>query len=502
MQGEASGQVGTAQVKQLVVSGTQEVYVGNRRSLTVALLCAALVAGACSSGSSHKSTSATSAPTGSSAPSAAPVTLTMSADSIIGGKNDAEAMWLTQQAIPVFEAAMKSKGQNITVNFQGSGLSGQDYANQLALDLKSGSGPDVFDLDGPYYGEFAEAGYLKPLDQMVSNESSWSGWAQIPKSVQAITEFNGQQYGIPGGTDGRVLYYNKQLFQKAGLPTTWQPTSWADIISTAQQLKAKDPGIEALQIDAGANMGEATTLQGFLPFLAGAGQLIYDQSTSKWQGNTPAMQAVANFYHTIYSQGLANAQLQLGANGRNQTFQLFSQGKVGIYLESTYMWESVISPKSTALYPMANRDQVVGYTLIPAQNPGSGLNHQNFVSMSGGGGETMNPHTKNPQAAWELLQFLNSRSSILQYEKMKPYISARQDVNQVALAGHPLEQFVANKVLPITAYRPSLGVYPQVSVAIQNLCQALATGTPVSSALQAYVAAVDKAVGASNVTSS
>ena len=426
----------------------------------------------------------------------------MAADSIIGGKNDAEAKWLTQEAIPAFEKQMKAQGKNVTVKFQGSGLSGQDYANQLALDLKAGSGPDVFDLDGPYYGEFAQAGYLKPLNQLVPSEATWSGWAQIPKSVQAITEFNGQQYGIPGGTDGRVLYYNKQLFQKAGLPTDWHPSSWADILSAARQLKAKDPGIEALQIDGGSNMGEATTLQGFLPILAGAGKLIYDESTSKWQGNTPAMQAAAGFYHTIYSEGLSNSELQLGANGRNQTFQLFSQGKVGIYLESTYMWESVIAPESTALYPMSNRNQDVGYTLLPAQNPGSGIKGQNFVSMSGGGGETMNPHAKNPQLAWDLLTFLNSKSSILQYEQIKPYISAREDVNAVALATHPLENFVATKVLPITAYRPSLGIYPQVSVAIQDLAQSLATGTPVSKALQAYTATLDKTVGATNVSSS
>lgn len=438
----------------------------------------------------------------SKSPPSAPITITYESNEVLGGKNAAGAEHVVDVVIPEFEKLQKAKGLNVTVKFVGSGVSGEDYANALALDLKSGGGPDVFDLDGPYYGEFAVSGYLKPLSQVVSTADSWDGWTQIPKSVQAITTFKGHRYGIPTGTDGRVLYYNKKLFGQAGLSVPWQPKNWADIISAGQQLKARIPGIEALQIDGGDSMGEATTLQGFLPLLAGAGQLIYDQSTGKWQGDTPAMRAVANFYHTIYSTGLGNSALQLGPKARDQTFQLFSQGKVGIYLESTYMWESVIAPTHTALYPMSNRNTEVGYTLIPAEAPGEGINGQSFVSMSGGGGQTINPHTKHSQTAWDFLTFMNSKAMLLMLEELKPGLSPRTDVNKVALASHPLLRFVADHVLPITAYRPSLAVYPQVSVAIQKLAQDLATGVSASKALATYTSRLAAAVGASNVTNS
>ena len=58
-----------------------------------------------------------------------------------------------------------------------------------------------------------------------SDVTSWEGWSQIPKAVQANSSFEGKTYGIPSGTDGRVLYFNKKLFAKAGLPTDWQPKS-------------------------------------------------------------------------------------------------------------------------------------------------------------------------------------------------------------------------------------------------------------------------------------
>jgi len=456
---------------------------------SVGLALLALVASAC----------------GSSAPSAAkgPITITYETNEVLGGKNAAGAEYDVNTLIPDFEKMEKAQGKNVTVKFVGSGVAGTDYADALALDLKSGGGPDVFALDGPYYGEFAESGYIKPLSKVVgASYKSWSGWAQIPKSVQTITEFDGKQYGIPTGTDGRVLYYNKQLFREADIPVPWQPTSWADIIAVGKKLKAKDPGIEPLQFDAGVAMGEATTLQGWLPMLAGAGQLIYNESTGKWQGNTPAMQAVANFYHTIYTTGLANGPLQIGTNGRDETFQLLSEGKIGVYSESTYVWESVISPASGSLYPMANRDAVIGYCLIPAETPGKGIRGQSFVSMSGGAGNTINPHTKHPKTAWAFLTFMNSKSQSLKSESSKPGLSPRQDVNAIALQDHPLLRFVADKVLPITAYRPSLTVYPQVSVAIRTLAQNLATGMPVSTALTTYTNSLDAAVGKAHVTNS
>jgi multiple sugar transport system substrate-binding protein len=444
--------------------------------------------------------------------SASPViNLTIEANATLSAKNNVEAVWETQHIIPGFEKMMKSEGVNVNVTFIGSGVSGEDYANKLALEIRSGSGPDVFDLDGPYVGEFVEAGYLKPLALLAGPQvDSWPGWAEIPHPIQETAMFNGVRYGIPGGTDGRVLFYNKALFKKAGLPVNWQPHSWADVVAAAQTLKAKIPGIEALQIDGGAPMGEATTLQGFLPILAGAGAQIYNKLTHKWQGNTVAMQTAAGFYHYIYSTGLANADLQLGPNGRNNTFQAFSQGKIGIYLESEYLYISVLAPGT--LYPMPNEAKVVGWALIPAMAPGKGIRHQDYVSYSGGGGTFINPHTKYPKIAWDLLSYMYSeQNQILLGRLGKPEIDSRNDVNKVFLTHYcggayapacALLRFISSKVLPITAVRPSLPAYPAVSAQIQQLAQNLATGQPIAKALGTYVSSIDKIVGAANVTNS
>jgi multiple sugar transport system substrate-binding protein len=460
------------------------------RLAVVALVAVvALLAAACTPGKG-----------GTTAPSGA-VTLKLQANAVNtkNGKNYAEASWIVDYVIPNFEKQMSAQGKKVTVQFSGSGAADEDYKTRLVLDLKSGGGADVVDIDGPWIGEFVQAGYLKPLDQVVGPEvNSWDGWTQIPKAIAGMTEVNGKRYGVPVGTDGRVLYFNKKLFTQAGLPADWQPKSWDDILAAARQLKSRLPGVTPLQLNAGTAMGEATTSQGFLPLLYGTGTNIIDQATGKWVGDTAGVRQVLTFYQQVYGQGLGNKNLQLRADGRDRSFQDFSKNKIAILLEGDYFWRSVINP-SGGLAPMNDRDQVVGWALIPAMRPGSGLGKQDFVSLSGGGARMINPRTQHPKEAWALLQYLNSKQALTDFVRRGARLTSRNDVNQSALTD-PLLRFIAQKVLPITATRPGSALYPQISIAAQTATENVVSGrsSPARAAAQ-FGSAVGKTVGAGNV---
>src|SRR5215475_5057023 len=167
------------------------------------------------------------------------VTLSIAANAVPGGKNAQEADWINNWVIPRFVEAEKAKGVTAKMTFQPSGVADEDFKSKIALDLRSKSGADVLGLDGIWVGEFAEAGYIKPLDDLLGSKAGdWDGWGQIPDSVQQLMMYNGKRFGIPAGTDGRVLFFNKKLFRLAGLPADWQPRSWADILAAGQKLRA------------------------------------------------------------------------------------------------------------------------------------------------------------------------------------------------------------------------------------------------------------------------
>jgi len=422
------------------------------------------------------------------------VALTITSNAISGGKNAVGADWIQNYVIPKFEEAQKAKGVTAKVTFNPNGVDDADYKTKISLDLSTGGGADLVGVDGIWLGEFADAGYIKPLDEVVGADAvkAWDGWQQINPAVQQVTTYDGQLYGVPDGTDGRILYFNKKLFAKAGLPTDWQPTSWDDILAAARKLKSLD-GVTPLQLNAGTAMTEATTMQGFLPLLRGTGASIY--TDGKWLGDSQPVRDVLDFYATVYGpEKLGDPLLQQEAKGRDKSFEEFADGKLGIMIESDYLWRSVINPK-VGTAPMADRDSAVGWAKIPAQAPGKGANGGDFVSMSGGSGQVINPKTKYPQQAWELLQFMVSAEAVKARIGSTPQVSARDDGNAEVLTSDPLLSFIAEEVLPITSYRPGLADYTLVSTALQTATGDVAGGKSPAEAAATYQKTLEGIVG-------
>lgn len=236
--------------------------------------------------------------------------------------------------------------------------------------------------------------------------------------------------------------------------------------------------------------------------LAGTGELIWEDG--QWMGDTSGLRDVLNLYKTIYvDEELGDPILQQEAAGRDNSFQMFADKQIGILLEGDYFWRSVINPEEgVGTAPMADRDTEVGYTLIPAMKSGEGVFGQDYVSMSGGAGRVLNPNSKNPDLAWELLAFMNSPEAIEAQAAGTLTISARDDVNKKLLSSDPMLTWVSENVLPITAYRPGLAEYPQVSTALQQATLDVVTGGDVESAASTYLSTLEGVVGADSVRSS
>jgi multiple sugar transport system substrate-binding protein len=445
---------------------------------------------------------ATGAATLAAAPrsSTEPVELTLLDNSIRGGTNENDAIWIEEEVIPAFEAEMEAAGTPVTVTFEGQGVSDEDYKAQLALDLGAGEGPDVFSIDGLWVGEFALAGYIAPLADVVGADyESWDGWTQINDAVQANASFDGAVYGIPHETDARVVFFNKEIFAAAGLPEDWQPATIDEVLEAARTIKETNPDVIPIQLNAGVAMGEATTMEGALPLLAAAGGQVYDAATGLWTGATPEMIQMFDTYATIYGdEGLGDTDLQLLQDGRDRSFEAFANGEIGMLIESDYFWRSVVNPEG-GIFPIDDRDTAVGWAMIPAYAAGGALGGFDGASMSGGGLWTLSPNTEHPAEAWALVTSINSAEQIEARLAGSAQVTARDDVNAEVLADDPMLSYIAEEILPITHYRPSFAEYTQVSVALQEAVESVVNGTSAEDAADGYQAAVEGIVGADAV---
>jgi multiple sugar transport system substrate-binding protein len=416
----------------------------------------------------------------------------------IGGISGDEARWVNESVIPACSAQLAEAGMPVTIEVLDSGnVSGEDQRQQLVLDMSVGEGPDITSFDGFWLPEFVDAGLLTPLNQLVGPEvDEWEGWTQIPGELQNIMGYDGNVYGIPRGTDLRAIWVNRSILEQAGLAEDWQPTSWAELLDGARAIRDNVEGVTPLNIFAGNSSGEATTLQGYLMLLLGTGEHIYDFDQQKWIVGSQGILDVLNMYATIYGdEALGDQRWQLVQNGRDLSFEAFANGTVGMLVEGDYLWRSVLVPE-TGVFPMASRNDDVGFVMMPAMEPGSGYNGQDFVTISGGTGFVINPNTDSPAAAWGFLSCMFSAEQLTALQAIQPRIRARADV---PVTGDETMSALVDQLLALTTIRPQLPEYNQVSEQARLMTERVVSGemTP-EEAMAAYATAVAGIVGEEN----
>ena len=428
-----------------------------------------------------------------SATQAAGVTLQITANAVKGGKNTQDAEWI-EAVISEFEREMKAQGQDVRVQFLPAGIQDEDYKARLALDIKGGGGPDVIAFDHFWVPEFAEAKFLMPIDNYLK---AWPEWGQYFDSMKAMGSFRGKTYLIMGGTDVRIIYYNKELFKKACIPVPWQPRDWNELLAACRIIKQKLPGVTPIQLNAGVEMGEATSMQGFYMALQATGGWIYNWNTGKWIVKSPGLLDALNLYKTIYvDEKLGDAMLQVSPKARDKSFALYQAEKIAMYVEGTWMWSSVIAPSGA--WGIPDRDTRIGWAGFPGSGkPGA----PPIASVSGGTGWVINPNTRHPDLAFQLLAKLNSAQARIDYWLKKPGIPPRKDLADAPeVKANPFISETTKRLVPYTTYRPGSPLYPEVSYQVQLMTERVVTGqmTP-EQALDAYARAVAEIAGDANV---
>lgn len=415
---------------------------------------------------------------------------------VADGVNSAMVAWIRGYVIPTFEA----KHPGVTLSLIEFGGTDEALKEQYALDLSVGAGNDIMAFDGFWVPEFVEAERLKSLE-LIGGEAAanWEGWSHIPAGLQALMSFGGERYGIAQGTDFRMLYYRKDIFEQAGIANagTWQPRSWEELLDTARAIKAALPDSVPLQINAGTAMGEATTMQGYYPMLLGTGHFLTDEN-DRWIVRSQGILDTLNLYKAIYvDEALGDARLQLLQDGRNQSFANFRDGKTAILLEGDFFYRGPTAPGQE--FEVVNRDEIMGWAKIPAQTLGAGFRGQDFTTISGGTGFVINPNTKEPALAWDILATMNSREGLMAAQEIQPRIRIRDDV---PVPNNAFLTETAAALAPLTTARPNLSVYSEVSFQAQLMTERVISGEmSAEEAMNAYAEAVTDLVGADNVVS-
>ena len=127
------------------------------------------------------------------------------------------------------------------------------YVEAFTSSVLAGSPPDVIDLSSRAISTVASQGLLQPLDDMVP----YKDVADIAPGMWAAGQFDGHQVALPSRSSAMILYYNKDVFDKAGVPYPTDDWTYEDLIQVCQDLTMDDQfgvGISADLSDPGAAM--------------------------------------------------------------------------------------------------------------------------------------------------------------------------------------------------------------------------------------------------------
>jgi multiple sugar transport system substrate-binding protein len=110
-----------------------------------------------------------------------------------------------------------------------------DYRARLGADFAAGTPADVVLINYRRYAPFAAAGLLEPLEPYLA-ESALIEESDFYQQALSPFEWNGTLMCIPQNLSSLVVYYNKQLFDEAGLPYPSDTWTWDEFLETAKTL--------------------------------------------------------------------------------------------------------------------------------------------------------------------------------------------------------------------------------------------------------------------------
>lgn len=172
---------------------------------------AGLIAGCSSTSSDDPSAGATTGDT------AKPVTVTYTNFISNGGNED---------NLDTIVKAFEKENPNITVNV--TTLPYGDYFTALQTDLVAGTQADVFDIEYANYRSYVESGVAAPIEGVDTSV--------YRPALKEAYQTDGVQYALPTSFSTVVLYYNKDLFDAAGVDYPTAGWTWTEENAAAKAI--------------------------------------------------------------------------------------------------------------------------------------------------------------------------------------------------------------------------------------------------------------------------
>ena len=293
------------------------------------------------------------------------------------------------QYVEKAKADFARKHKDVTVEFVAQPF--DQYYTLLGAAIQSGKGPDVILFNGG--GQIRDrVDSLQPLDEYVGEDRErLAGWEAFAKG--------GKTYAAPVTLQGHPIYYNKALYEKAGLDPAKPATTWAEFIANCGTI-TKATGAKCFALGNKEGYG----IQFFLSAMASG--VLTPQEYDNWiagkrDWNSPNVKRLFELWKETGTAKLNND----GANSTamfNDAFAVFQSGKaahiIGLMSDIGHWkdFNEFVTPEK------------LGVMMAPTVTSGATPS----LPYDGGIGYAVAKWTKDPKVAADLVRSLTSTDAL------------------------------------------------------------------------------------------
>ena len=271
--------------------------------------------------------------------------------------------------------------------------SGQDDS-KVTQAIGAGNGPDIgLSYSTDIVGKFCSSGAWVDLMPYLKRDNV--DLSQLNATTRSYTEFGGKRCAMPFLADAYGIFYNKDLFAKAGI--AGPPKTLDELTEDAKKLTVKNPD------------GSLKTV-GFLPlfdFYENAAAHLAPAVGAKWltpDGKSaiaadPTWKTLLTWQKNLVDwYGYDNLQkFRAGLGDEFSADNAFQKGQVAINVDAEYRLAFVKDQAPNLKYGVAPLPTTSAATY------GGGYVTGNIMGIS--------KNAKNPEAAWELIKYLTTNDA-------------------------------------------------------------------------------------------
>lgn len=303
------------------------------------------------------------------------------------------SVWSREQAKQISEQAKIFNKEQKEVIVKVTYIPDDQLLTKFATAIRTGDAPDVvnFDIiDGPLLST------QKTLVDITSRFNALPNKANIVKAGVEIGKVAGKQYSLPVAVVSSAMFWNKDLFKKAGLDPDKAPSTLDEVLADAKKIKALGNGIYGFTPCCGA----AQAYTGYPSIWASGGDVISELGPNqKVKFDTPEAKKVLKWYRDAWNSGVIQPTDAPNSDPGGVSLQNWSTGKVGIVFAGSW---AISNPDAKKL-DWGFAPGIPGFTA------------NKFSGFVGGQNTGISATSKNVDASWTFLKWLVSSKSAAKY---------------------------------------------------------------------------------------